>query len=77
MRRVQSGDVLLLINGNRDGYSPEQCDPTMTVGELKALLEDYDDDAFVMLINDNGYTYGSVGYEDIRDAVFDEEEYEE
>ena len=77
MRRVKSGDVLLLINGNRDGYAPEQCDPTMTVGELKALLEDYDDNAYVMLINDNGYTYGSISYDDIREEVFEEEEYED
>ena len=48
----------VFIDGRRDGYSPDQCGKTMTVGELIAYLEDFDEDAKVYLKNDNGYTYG-------------------
>ena len=30
----------------------------MTVGQLKAQLEEFDDDVYVLASNDNGYTYG-------------------
>jgi hypothetical protein len=50
----------LFINGNRDGYSPEQCRRTLTVGELIDVLREYDPERPVYLINDNGYTYGSI-----------------
>ena len=35
----------VFIEGRRDGYSPEQCGRTMTVGELIAYLENFDEDA--------------------------------
>ena len=55
----------LFIRGNRNGYSPEQCEGTFTVGELIAFLENFDEDMPVYLNNDNGYTYGSIGERDI------------
>lgn len=55
----------LFIRGNRNGYSPDQCGRTLTVGELMALLEDFDEDMPIYLDNDNGYTYGSIGANDI------------
>lgn len=64
----------LYIRGNRNGYSPDQCGKTFTVGELMAFLEDFDEDMPVYLNNDNGYTYGSIGMNDIWE---DEEEDEE
>lgn len=48
------------INNNRDGYSPEQCYKTLTVGELMEILEDYPADAEVFVKNDGGFTYGSI-----------------
>lgn len=48
------------IEGRRDGYSPEQCDSTMTVGELIEYLSQFNENAEVYLKNDNGYTYGSI-----------------
>lgn len=45
----------IYIEGNRNGYSPEQCGRTLTVGELIEILE-------------RGYTYGSITEEDIEDA---------
>lgn len=59
----------LYIEGRRNGYDPEQCGGTMTVGELIAFLEQFDEDAEVFLNNDNGYTYGSI-----TESSFSEEE---
>lgn len=51
----------LRIETNRDEYSPKECiGRTMTAGELKDLLEDYDEDTPIVLSFDNGYTYGKL-----------------
>ncbi len=57
---------VLFIEGNRNGYDPDQCGRTLTVGELIELLSDYDEESFVYLRNDNGYTYGSITEHDIN-----------
>lgn len=68
----------LFIEGRRNGYAPDQCKNTMTVGELIAYLEQFEEDAPVYLKNDNGYTYGSITErsfeEDYEDEFEDEEE---
>lgn len=65
----------VFIDGSRDGYSPDQCGKTMTVGELIAYLEDFDEDAKVYLKNDNGYTYGRITANSIdADESYDDEE---
>ena len=61
----------LFIEGRREGYSPDQCRETMTVGELIAYLEQFDEDTEVYLDNDNGYTYGSI-----TDTSFSDDEEE-
>ena len=68
---------VLFINGKRNGYSPEQCGRTLTVGELIEILQGYDPDMEVYLKNDNGYTYGSITDYDIYEDEVDEEEEEE
>ena len=56
----------LFIDGKRSGYSPDQCPETMTVGQLRYILNeavkwgDLDDDTPVYISNDNGYTYGEL-----------------
>ena len=50
----------LFINAHRAGYAPEQIRHTMTVGELIAALEQFDEDTPIYLKNDRGYTYGSI-----------------
>ena len=65
---------VLFINGKRNGYSPDQCGNTLTVEELIAYLEDFDPDMKVFLINDNGYTYGSITKADFR--LSEDEDYE-
>jgi len=62
----------LFIEGRRTGYRPSQCNTTMTVGELIAMLEQFDEDTPVYLKNDNGYTYG-----EIDEGSFEEEETED
>ena len=56
----------LFIEGNRNGYIPEQCGSTLTVGELINILENYDHDLPVFLRNDDGYTYGSIYADEIQ-----------
>lgn len=50
----------LIYSTFREGYAIDQIGRTMTVGELIAFLEDYDEDTPIYLSFDNGYTYGGV-----------------
>lgn len=56
----------LLLNANRNGYAPDQCGRTMTVGGLVAFLEDFEPETPVYLCHDGGYTYGAIREEDIE-----------
>ena len=67
----------LFINGKRNGYSPEQCGRTLTVGELIVIFHGYDPDMEVYLKNDNGYTYGSITDYDVYEDEEEEEEWED
>lgn len=49
----------LIYSTFREGYGPDQVRRTMTVGELIAFLEDYDEDTPVYLSFDNGYCFRS------------------
>lgn len=64
----------LYIEGRRNGYAPEQCGRTMTVGELIAFLENFDEDTELYLNNDNGYTYGSIDEQSFTEDYNEEEE---
>ena len=68
---------LVFIKGRRDGYAPDQCGHTMTVGELIAYLEDFDEDAKVYLKNDNGYTYGRITQNSFEEGEGGDEDDEE
>lgn len=57
----------VFITGKRNGYDTEQCGKTLTVGQLIDLLKDFNEDSPVYLINDNGYTYGSITGWDINE----------
>ena len=65
----------LMINAMRESYGKDDI-RTMTVGELKAFLEDYDDDALVVLSHDSGYTYGGIR-QDLIEEEYDDGEEEE
>lgn len=64
---------MLFIEGRRNGYDPEQCGRTMTVGELIAFLEQFDEDTKVYLDNDSGYTFGSITESSFEESEDDEE----
>jgi len=50
----------LIIIANKDSYSTNDIRYTMTVGDLKAFLEDLEDDTPIYLSFDSGYTYGAL-----------------
>ena len=50
---------MVIIQARRDAYSKNEV-RTITVKELIQELEQYDEDAKVVLSHDNGYTYGGV-----------------
>jgi len=68
----------IFIEGNRNGYGPDQVEHrTLTVAELIDMLTELGDaygmDAKVFLRNDNGYTYGSIGYDDAQFGQYDDD----
>lgn len=50
----------LVFEAVREGYGIDQIRKPITVGELRAFFEDFDDDTLFILSHDNGYTYGSI-----------------
>ena len=56
----------IVFEAHRRGYSIDQLfegyssDKPMTVGELLNILEEFDEDAYVVASNDHGYTYGRL-----------------
>ena len=66
---------MLLINAKRNGYAPDQCGKTMTIGELVHYLEDFDPDEKIYLSHDNGYTYGSISQWDFEEREEMDEDY--
>ena len=65
----------LIIQAMRESYGQDDV-RTMTVGELIAALEEFDEDTPVILSHDSGYTYGGIRYE-LMEEQYDEEEEEE
>ena len=63
----------LLLDTQREGYGIDQIDETMTVGELIAFLQDFDEDMPIYLSHDNGYTYGGITDRRFEERDFDEE----
>lgn len=63
----------VFLNTKRSGYSPNQCKNTMTVGELRNMLDELDEDAPIYFKNDDGYTYGSITRYDIEEGEVEEQ----
>lgn len=64
----------LTIETHRDGYSVSQCGKTLTVSEIVDYLTQWDDDIPVYFSNDNGYTYGSISFDDINSAEVNDDD---
>lgn len=62
----------LVISAMRESYGKDDV-RTMTVAELIAALEEFDDDMPVILSHDSGYTYGGIRY-DLMEEEEDEED---
>lgn len=63
----------IFIDGRRDGYHPNQCSNTMTVAELRSLLDNFNEEDEVFIINDNGYTYGSISPDSFSHGEYNSE----
>ena len=64
----------LTIETHRSGYSVDQCGRTLSVAELIDYLSQWDENTPVYFSNDNGYTYGSISFDDINSGEVDEDE---
>lgn len=62
----------VIIEPVNEGYSFNQIDNTMTVGELIELLQEFDENAKIYFSFDNRYTVGSL-----RSSMIEVEEAEE
>ena len=62
------------LEGNRSGYTPEQCPDTLTVGALIEVLSQFDEDMLVYLKNDDGYTYGHFDRDEILTEEYEPED---
>lgn len=71
--KLENGQDIIVIDGRRDGYAPNQLGSTMTVGELIGFLEDYDEETPIMIVNDRGYTYGRITYDSIDCGTYDDD----
>lgn len=50
----------IVFQTSRDGYGIDQLTNILTVGQLREMLADLDDDMMVICSHDSGYTYGSL-----------------
>ena len=67
----------ITLETKREGYAPDQCGSTMTVGELIQYLSQFDENSKIYFSNDNGYTYGSLKDYQIQEDYEDDEDVEE
>lgn len=63
----------IIIDTMRDGYGTDQVRRTMTVGELIACLEQFDENTPVYLGFDNRYTYGGITEQRFEERERDED----
>ena len=64
----------ITLETKREGYSPDQCGSTMTVGELIQYLSQFDESSKIYFSNDNGYTYGSIKDYQIQEDYEEEDD---
>ena len=68
---------VLFLDGRRTGYTPEQCGKTMTVADLMAYLEQFNEETPVYIINDGGYTYGNIDEDSFEETDYRSEDEDE
>lgn len=68
MKRTDYQTTFLKLETRRSTYGLDGIDKsTLTVGQLKELLENYDDNTPICFSNDSGYTYGELYENDIEE----------
>ena len=61
----------IVLKVNRDYYCiADVVADSISVGELKRVLENYDDNERVVFSNDNGYTYGCVNERAVSEKIY-------
>lgn len=65
---------MVIIEAARTAYSANDIHDTFTVAELMEALAQYDPNEKVVISNDNGYTYGGIGWNEISDDYNESEE---
>ena len=65
----------LIIRTRRTLDEPNK--ESLTVGQLKALLEDYPEDMYVFTCDDPTYVYGILSENDFEEQYFNESEDED
>lgn len=69
---------VITIKTNRSYYDIEDAtNEAITIGELIDILKHYDEDDKVIFSNDNGYTYGYINDDAVREVEFETHEEEE
>jgi len=68
---------VIKLEAIREAYGIDQVYKTMTVGELKEYLDQFEDDVPVYLSHDNGYTYGGIKEDRFFDDWIEDENEEE
>ena len=64
----------LIIEAERTSYSIGGVHNPITVGQLKSILEDYDNETPIYLSHDEGYTYGPIDFRKIEEIETEDEE---
>ena len=54
----------IIIKSHRDGYNIKQVEKTMSVGELIAYLQNFNEEDKLYVSHDGGYMYSGVCEED-------------
>jgi len=63
----------LVMETSREVYQAQFIEHSLTVKELKEILEGFEDDLPVITSHDRGYTYGSIREEDFRATFFNDD----
>lgn len=58
---------MLILECKRNCYAAEDVRDTMSVGDLRDFLMDFNPDDLVVLSHDNGYTFGGIRKDDFRE----------
>lgn len=62
----------IIIEVERSAYGPQDVERPITVGKLREILEEYDEDTPIYLSHDCGYTYGTIEARNIEEKEIED-----